>query len=82
MTYKELAQKANLEDKKVKEIFEIIKNEVIAGNKVDIFGFGSFGPSTRAARLGRNPKTGETIQVEAKKAVKFKVSSTFKKALN
>ena len=82
MTRIELAQKVGADDKVVKAIFEAIKNEVASGNKVDIAGFGSFQIADRAARTARNPKTGETIQVAAKKAVKFKVSKTFKDILN
>lgn len=82
MTRVELAAKVGIDDKALKSVFETIKNEVVAGNKVDIAGFGSFQSADRAARTARNPKTGETVQVAAKKAVKFKVSKTFKDALN
>ena len=82
MTRVELAQKIGVEDKAVKAVFEAIKDEVAAGNKVDIAGFGSFQIADRAARTARNPQTGETIQVAAKKTVKFKVSKTFKDVLN
>lgn len=82
MTRVELAQKIGVDDKAVKAVFEAIKTEVAAGNKVDIAGFGSFQIADRAARTARNPQTGETVQVAAKKAVKFKVSKTFKDALN
>lgn len=82
MTRVELAQKIGVNDKDVKAIFEAIKDEVTAGNKVDIAGFGSFQIADRAARTARNPQTGETIQVAAKKTVKFKVSKTFKDVLN
>ena len=82
MTRVELAQKVGINDKALKSVFEAIKSEVATGNKVDIAGFGSFSVADRAARTARNPQTGETIQVAAKKAVKFKVSKTFKDALN
>jgi DNA-binding protein HU-beta len=82
MTRVELAQKTGIDDKALKTVFETIKDEVAAGNKVDIAGFGSFSVADRAARTARNPQTGETVQVAAKKAVKFKVSKTFKDALN
>lgn len=82
MTRVELAAKVGVDDKALKAAFDAIKDEVIAGNKVDIAGFGSFQPADRAARTARNPKTGEAVQVAAKKAVKFKVSKTFKDALN
>lgn len=82
MTRVELATKVGIDDKTLKTVFDTIKTEVAAGNKVDIAGFGSFQAVDREARTARNPKTGETIQVAAKKAVKFKVSKTFKDALN
>jgi DNA-binding protein HU-beta len=82
MTRVELAAKVGVDDKALKSAFDAIKDEVIAGNKVDIAGFGSFQPADRAARTARNPQTGEAIQVAAKKAVKFKASKTFKDALN
>jgi DNA-binding protein HU-beta len=82
MTRVELAAKVGVDDKAVKAVFDAIKDEVVAGNKVDIAGFGSFQPADRAARTARNPQTGEAIQVAAKKAVKFKASKTFKDALN
>ncbi len=82
MTRVELAAKVGIDDKALKAVFDTIKTEVVAGNKVDIAGFGSFQSADRAARTARNPQTGETIQIAAKKAVKFKVSKTFKDALN
>ena len=82
MTRVELAAKVGVDDKALKAVFDAIKDEVVAGNKVDIAGFGSFQPADRAARTARNPQTGEVIQVAAKKAVKFKASKTFKDALN
>jgi len=82
MTRSELASKIGVKDDVLKTVFETIKKEVAAGEKVDIAGFGSFSVADRAARTARNPQTGETIQVAAKKAVKFKVSKTFKDAVN
>lgn len=45
------------------------------GERVSFPGFGTFSVSERRARIGRNPRTGETIQIKAKKVVKFKPSS-------
>jgi DNA-binding protein HU-beta len=45
------------------------------GDKVSLVGFGSFGVSERSARTGRNPQTGATIQIPAKKVVKFKAGA-------
>ena len=66
----------------VNEIFDTIKNTLASGEKVAIAGFGSFEVAERAARTGRNPKDGSTIQIPASKAPKFKASSVFKSVVN
>ena len=52
------------------------------GGEVQITGFGSFGVSERAARIGRNPQTGEALQIAASKAPKFKAGKALKEAVN
>jgi len=52
------------------------------GGRVSLVGFGSWSVSERAAREGRNPQTGKTIQIAAKKVVKFKAGSDLGKAVN
>ena len=47
-------------------------NALVAGDRVALVGFGSFSVSTRAARTGRNPQTGQELNISAKKVVKFK----------
>lgn len=61
---------------------ETIVNAVKAGEEVTLGGFGKFVITERAAKTCRNPKTGETVEVPAKKAVKFKPSSALKKMIN
>lgn len=56
--------------------------EIKAGNRVSIFGFGSFEPRSRAARTARNPQTQQAVKVPASKSVAFKPASAFKEALN
>ena len=56
--------------------------EVKAGRKVSLVGFGSFNPTRRAARTGRNPRTGAAVRIAASKGVRFGPSSTFKDVLN
>jgi DNA-binding protein HU-beta len=56
----------------------IIAIELDAGRKVQIPGFGTFGTKDRAARAGRNPKTGATITIEAKKYPFFKAGKGLK----
>ena len=52
------------------------------GNKVSLVGFGTFDISKRAARTGRNPQTGETIQIKASTVPKFKAGKSLKDAVN
>lgn len=53
-----------------------------AGDRVAILGFGTFTPTARAARTGRNPQTGAPVQIAASKSVRFSPGSQFKSALN
>jgi len=55
-----------------------ITKTVADGNKVTLTGFGTFESVTRAARTGRNPKTGELIQIVATVTPKFSAGATFK----
>lgn len=50
--------------------------------RVTLVGFGTWGVSKRKARTGRNPQTGETIKIKAKKAVRFKAGKQLEGALN
>ena len=52
------------------------------GGEVTLIGFGTFKVTERAARTGRNPKTGEEIQIAASKVPTFKAGKAFKQALN
>jgi DNA-binding protein HU-beta len=56
--------------------------EARMGNRVSIFGFGTFTPTSRAARTGRNPQTGEPVKIAASKSVRFAPAAAFKSALN
>jgi DNA-binding protein HU-beta len=61
--------------------FEVITSRVAAGDEVAIGGFGKFTTAERSARTGRNPQTGETMQIAASKAPKFSAASAFKAAV-
>lgn len=61
---------------------EITTKELKKGGEVVLTGFGKFVSSTRAARSGINPSTGDKIQIPASKTAKFKVGSALKKAMN
>ncbi len=62
--------------------FDLFKEELAKGNKVSVAGFGTFKISERAAREGRNPQTGETIQIAASKSVSFKAGTELKSKVN
>ncbi|GJH17683.1 HU family DNA-binding protein [Caballeronia novacaledonica] len=66
----------------INAVFETISKAVAAGDAVQLIGFGSFGTGERAARTGRNPQTGETIEIAAAKTVKFTAGKGFKDAVN
>lgn len=56
-------------------VLDSIAEAVKGGDKVALVGFGTFSVSERAARTGRNPQTGATIEIAAKKSVKFKAGA-------
>jgi DNA-binding protein HU-beta len=62
-------------------VFEDIVKALRNGDKVNISGFGTFAVSERKARTGRNPKTGETIEIPASKSAKFKAGKALKDEL-
>lgn len=66
----------------VSAVVDAICEALAEGQEVSIPGFGIFKVAERAARTSRNPKTGETIEVEASKSVNFKVSKALKDKLN
>ncbi|MEW6098112.1 MAG: HU family DNA-binding protein [Pseudomonadota bacterium] len=58
-----------------------VTKALAAGDSVSLIGFGSFSVSERAARTGRNPRTGEEITIEASQGVKFTAGATLKSAV-
>ena len=81
-----VATKTDLTKKKAEEVVNAV-NEAItealkAGDKVQIIGFGTYEVKERAAREGRNPKTGETITIAASKAPAFSAGKALKDAIN
>ena len=69
-------------DAVVKAFTEIVMDDVAAGNKVQLIGFGTFESVERAAREGRNPRTNETMTIAASRSPKFKPAAPFKQKLN
>ena len=63
-------------------VFDSIAGALKAGGDVRIVGFGTFSVAHRAATTGRNPRTGETIQIKASKQPKFKAGAPLKDAVN
>ena len=66
----------------VDEALGAVMSAVKAGDRVSLFGFGTFNPSARAARTGRNPQTGAAVKIPASKGVRFSPAAAFKAALN
>ncbi len=68
-------------DAAVTAVFDCIKEALAEGDKVQITGVGTFDVSERAAREGRNPRTGETMQIEASRTPRFKASKVWKDSI-
>ena len=62
--------------------FEVITKALKKGERVPVAGFGTFNLSKRKAREGRNPQTGATVKIPARKAVTFKAGTALKDAVN
>lgn len=81
-----MAEQTNLSKKDVeavlKAFIDVVAEELKKGEKVQLVGFGTFEVSERAAREGRNPQTGETMQIKASKTPKFKAGKALKDMMN
>ena len=79
-------QHPNLLRKDIKKVLEIIFLEIsealCRGENIEIRGFGIFKTTLRKARIGRNPKNSELVQIPEKKAIKWKMSKIFFNRLN
>jgi integration host factor alpha subunit len=69
-------------EKAVNIMLDDIINALKQGERVNISGFGTFAISLREARTGRNPKTGESIEISASRSAKFKPGKQLKDSLN
>jgi DNA-binding protein HU-beta len=65
----------------VKWFFDTLSSALATGDEVRIHGFGAFKTAQRAARTGRNPRTGETVKVPARRVVRFSASTTLTESL-
>ena len=77
-----VAEKAGLTKKDAERVVnatvDVIAESLVKGDKVSVSGFGIFEAKTREARVGRNPRTKETIQIPATRLPVFKASKTLK----
>ncbi len=69
-------------EKIVNTIFDEITDALAEGNRVELRGFGAFSVKHRESRTGRNPRTGESVQVEAKNMPFFKTGKALRERLN
>ena len=91
MTKSELIEKLSLDyshipakdvEDSVKELLELMTGSLAGGDRIEIRGFGSFSLHYRAPRVGRNPKTGETVQLEGKSVPHFKPGKELRERVN
>ena len=68
--------------KALEAFIDVVSEELTAGEKVQITGFGTFEVSERSAREGRNPQSGETMMIAASKSPKFKAGKVLKDKVN
>ena len=69
-------------EKALKALVDIVGEELKKGEKVQLVGFGTFEVSERPERAGRNPQTGEVMQIAASKTPKFKAGKALKDLVN
>ena len=81
-----VAEKAALSkkdaEKAINAVIDAVTDALVAGDKVQLVGFGTFEVRAREARTGKNPRTGEAIKIEASKAPAFKAGRGLKDAVN
>ena len=81
-----VAEKAGLTkkdaEKAVNALFESVQGALIEGDRVQVIGLGTFEVKERAARMGRNPRTGQDIEIPASRNPVFKAGKALKDAVN
>ena len=81
-----IAKDANMTKVQANEAIDSFTSAVVTtlkkGDKVTLIGFGTFSVTARAARNGRNPQTGATIKIKARKVPKFKAGKDFSESIN
>ena len=66
----------------VNTILDALQDALVAGHHIEIRGFGSFSVTQLAARMGRNPRTGESVAVPAKRTIRFKPGKALREAVD
>ncbi|MBN1662175.1 MAG: integration host factor subunit alpha [Deltaproteobacteria bacterium] len=66
----------------VESVFDLMKESLARGEKIKISGFGNFAVKDKKSRRGRNPQTGDEIEISARKVLTFKSSQVLRKILN
>ena len=83
---KAVAMSSDLTLRQVKVLVQTVLDSIVealrSGEKVELRGFGSFRLKERNGRLGRNPKTGESVQVPAKRIARFRVGKELRELIN
>ncbi len=83
---KKISEAAGINATEAKKALEAttdnIKQALVAGDKVQLIGFGTFSVTERPAREGKNPRTGEPLHIDAKKVAKFKAGAEFENQIN
>ena len=66
----------------VEKLFDVMKNTILEGDSIKISGLGNFIVRNKKPRVGRNPQTGETIEISARRVLTFKPSQVLRDAVN
>ncbi|HKJ87288.1 MAG TPA: integration host factor subunit beta [Gammaproteobacteria bacterium] len=66
----------------VNTLFDYLSEQIATGRRIELRGFGSFGTKSRAARRGRNPKTGETVDVPPKRVPFFRAGKSLREQVD
>ncbi len=91
MTKKELASLLQVKgvfttkaeaERKIDSILDVMEETLVAGESINFIGWGKFEVVERAPRMGRNPKTGVEVQIEARKSIKFKAGKGLLEKIN
>ncbi|MDA2935006.1 integration host factor subunit beta [Acidobacteria bacterium AH-259-D05] len=82
----EVANNSDLTQKQAEVVVQTVLDSIVealqSGERVELRGFGSFRLNERKARLGRNPKTGEGVQVPAKRVAHFRLGKELRELIN